>query len=191
MRNISHAFVAEMMSSPLQTAFLLIAVIGAVGDDNVVNEVHTHDVASPFDALRQLVILAAWHQIAAGMIMYCGQYGGIVEQTFAHDDAHIGRCFGDTAVADAHLADKTALLIHQQNMEFFDIKVLHQRVHEVVNSRCRAELWALFAQGLPPAAAQFAGCNNGYCLGGPHTVVADEVGNLLFSECVEVVVAVA
>ena len=77
MHNISHAFVAEMMSSPLQTAFLLIAVIGTVGHDDVVDEIDAHKVASLFDILGELIVLPAGRGVVAGMVVAESQYRGI------------------------------------------------------------------------------------------------------------------
>lgn len=48
----------------LQPSAFVIAIVGTVGDDDVVKKTDAHEVAGSLDAYSQIVIHGAWTQIA-------------------------------------------------------------------------------------------------------------------------------
>ena len=106
MCNISRVFIGKKTPFILQSSFFPIAVITAVGYNNVVGKVNTHHVTTLFYLARYFVIMTARCQISTGMIVGYSQCGGIVEQTFAHNDAYIYCCFGNASATDANLTNK-------------------------------------------------------------------------------------
>ena len=58
---------------------LVVAEIVAVGDDDVVEKIDAHGLASPLEAAGEIVVLTAGLQVAAGVVVAGHQHGGVVE----------------------------------------------------------------------------------------------------------------
>ena len=67
-----------------------------------------------------------------------GQHGGIGEYSLADDDTNVDSSLCDTAVRDTYLLDEAVVLVHEQQPELFDVKVLQLWMHVVVDEGCRA-----------------------------------------------------
>ena len=83
------------------------------------------------------------------------------------------------------------VLIHEQQPELFDIAILQDGVHVVVDASGRSQVGALLRALHLSALAQFAGGQNGDGLGLAHTLVLAELSDGHLAQRVEVVVAVA
>ena len=79
----------------LQSSLLAIAVVDAVADDDVVEEVETHGVAGLMDTVGQAVVVAAGMRIVRRVVVAKGQHGGIREHRFLHHHANIDGGIGD------------------------------------------------------------------------------------------------
>lgn len=55
----------------------MVAVVAAVGDDDVIEELDAHDGAGLLDASRQVVVGLAGAQAPAGVVVTNGQDGGV------------------------------------------------------------------------------------------------------------------
>ena len=73
----------------------------------------------------ELVILLAWLQVSARMIVCKGNYCGVYLQCFADDNAYIDCCFGDSAVGKTMRFQMFEVLIHQHYVCFLHVKVAH------------------------------------------------------------------
>ena len=59
----------------------------------------------------------------------------ISEYSFTDNDSHIDTDLTNTSTGNTHLLNQSMILVHQQEPEFFDILILKNRVHVVVNKR--------------------------------------------------------
>ena len=80
------------------SALFVEGVVMAVGDNDVVHEEDAHQFASPFDGCGQFRVGSAWRETARRVIVTDGQYGGIDQDCFSHDDADVDSCFGNAAM---------------------------------------------------------------------------------------------
>ena len=92
---------------------LVVTVICSVRHDNMVEEVDAHELASLLDALCQFIVLPAWCQTSAGVVVAGCEDGCVVQYGFTHDNPYIYTCLGDTALAYLYGLDKAIVLIHQ------------------------------------------------------------------------------
>ena len=53
----------------LESALFLVAVVDAVADDDMVEEIDAHDVACSFDAFGQQVVITAGRNVVAGVVV--------------------------------------------------------------------------------------------------------------------------
>lgn len=108
----------------LYSSFFVITVISTVGHDDMVEEMDAHGLASLLDLLCDIVVVLAWRNVAAGVIVAHGEYGGIVDDGYFHDDTNVYGCLGEAAVADTDLFDELASLVEEQDVEFFNVQIL-------------------------------------------------------------------
>ena len=73
----------------LQAAFLAVAVVSAVDNDDVVEEVEAHGVAGGFDLAGDAVVLMTGLRVVAGVVVDERKGGGVAKQCFAYNDAHV------------------------------------------------------------------------------------------------------
>ncbi len=161
----------------LHSAFLAVAVIASVGDDDMVGHVYAHDVGRRLEFLCQTVVIGAWSWIVARMVVTQGYDCGVVEQCFFDDYAYVDSSFAQSSVTDAQAFYQFEVAVHQQHPRLFYIKVLHYRVHVVVYCRGRTEVFALFGFFKLSAFAQLAGGKYSDGLGGSHAVVCRQFMN--------------
>ena len=150
----------------LEFTTFMIAVVVAIGDDDVVAEADAHQFAGFADAGGQRVVLMAGTQAAGGVVVADGKDGGVGQNGFAHDNADVDRDLADASVGNTQPLDEAEVLVHEQYPEFLDVQVLHQGVHIVVDACCRAEFKSLFRFLHLAPLAQFTGCQyaDGLCL---------------------------
>ena len=79
----------------------MVAVVGAVGDDDVVEETDVHQLAGTGKGLGEVVVHLAGVQTARGVVVAHGHDGGVGQQGFLHEDADVDQHFADAAVGDA------------------------------------------------------------------------------------------
>ena len=63
---------ALIIMNYLQPSAFVIAIVGTIGDDNVVKETDAHKVAGSLDAISQVVIHRTGKQIARRMVVTDG-----------------------------------------------------------------------------------------------------------------------
>ena len=90
----------------------MVAEIGAIGDDDVVEEVDAHEAAGLLDAAGQVVIVLTGAEVARGMVVADSEDGGIVHHRLAHDQPDIDTHLGDATTGDTRLTDQALVLIH-------------------------------------------------------------------------------
>ena len=117
----------------LQFTLLVVGVVVAVGDDDVVHEADAHQLAGTMDAAGQLVVGVAGREVAGRVVVTDGEDGGVGENGLLHDDADVYDSLADAASGNPHFPDEAVVLIEQQHPELFDVEVLHLRVHLVVD----------------------------------------------------------
>ena len=138
----------------------MVTVVGFVRDDDVVLEMDAHEVASRLDALGQFVILPAWGDTSRWMVVAEGDDGGIAEDGLLDDDAHVNARLGDAALAYAHGLDEFAVLVHQYDVGFLGLQVLHLGQHVAVDSGGRREVGDDVGMCRLAAPAQFDSSHN-------------------------------
>ena len=168
----------------------MIAEVGAVGDDDVVEQIDAHQVAGFLHTFCQSVIITAGPDVVAGMIVTEGNDCGIGQQCLFHDDAHIDGRFADAAARDTHLFDEFVVLVHEQDPRFLGAEVLHQWVHSFVDSRGGVDALPLLRFFQLPTLAQFAGSEDADGLRLADAFVVAEFVNGLLPQRVQVVLAV-
>lgn len=77
------------MGRESESPLFVVGVVGTVADDDVVEHIDAHGVAGLLDALRQTVVVAAGMRLARRVVVDKGHDGGIAQQGFLHDDAHV------------------------------------------------------------------------------------------------------
>lgn len=126
------------LDKSLEFATFCITVVGAVGDDDVVEETDVHQLAGTGKGLGEVVVHLAGMQTARGVVVAHGHDGGVGQQGFLHEDADVDQHFADAAVGDALLLDEAVVLVHEQQPELLDVEVLQHGAHVVVDACCRS-----------------------------------------------------
>ena len=168
----------------------MIAVVGTIGDDDMVEKADAHQATGILNGVSEVVVHLAGVQAARGVVVADGQDGGIGQHGFANDDADIHTDLADAATGDAHLLDETVVLVHQQQPELFYVTVLKHRVHVVVDACGGAYIGTFFGFLHLAALAQFAGGQNGDGLGLADAVVVAELADGHLAQRVQIVAAV-
>ena len=165
-------------------------IVLPIGDDDVVEEFDVHHFAGTVEVPCQYLIVVAGGEITRGMVVTDGEDSAVREDGLPHDDADVDGGFCDTAMRDANFLDETVVLVHQQCPELLDVKILHDRVHVIVDTGGSAEVWELFGSFSLSALAQFTGRKDadGLCLA--DTIILEKVVDGHLPQRVQVVVAV-
>ena len=148
---------------------------------------NAHHVASSSDALREVVVGLTGTDVARRVVVADGKDGRVAEYCLAHDDADVDTHLRDATVGNAHLLDKSVVLVHQQNPKLLYVLVLQDGMHVVIYLRRCAQVRTLFHLLLLSTLAQFTGCHDGDGLGWPHAVVLAQVVNAFLAQGVQVV----
>ena len=167
----------EKRGRGLQAAFLAVAVVSAVDNDDVVEEVEAHGVAGGFDLAGDAVVLMTGLRVVAGVVVDERKGGGVAKQCFAYNDAHVDGRIAQPTVGNTEWTDEAVVLIHQQDPRFLYVEVLHDGVHIVVDGSGTAEVWSL-AHFLSLASfTEFTGGEQADGLSFADAVVAAEVAD--------------
>ena len=62
-----------------------------------------------------------------------GKHGGVSEYGLANDDTNVDSSLCDTAMRDTYLLDEAVVLVHEQQPELFNVKILQLWMHVVVD----------------------------------------------------------
>ena len=119
-----------------QSAVLAVAVILAVGDDDVVGHVYSHGLARLLQSLRQSVVVGAGRGVVARMVVAQGYDGGVVEYRLAYYYAYVHGSLTYASVRYALLLYQSEVLVHKQHPRLFHVQVLHLGVHVRVDGVC-------------------------------------------------------
>ena len=83
---------------PLTLALFVIAVVAAVGNDDVILEVNAHDVAGFLDGLCQTVVVGTGTDASRRVVMSQGYDGGVAKYGLLNDEAHVDGGLGNAAM---------------------------------------------------------------------------------------------
>ena len=158
-----------------ESALIVVAVIAAVSEDDVVNEAYVHGFRRFLHPLRQAVVFPAGLGTARRMVVAERNGRGVGEDGLAENEPHVDHSSRDAAATDTDTADDAQVVVHQQHVAFFN-GIVAELVEEVAVNVFRrlcagAFLHVLF---LPPF-AQFAGCKNRHRLRFADAFVAAEL----------------
>lgn len=116
----------------------MVREITPISNYHMVHEKDAHDAASFLDALgKHIISLAGMRAIGWVIVSNC-QDSGIVQNCLPHDSAHIYRRLRDTPMTHRHMLDKPKVLVHQKQMAFLHLQILHMRIKEIIDSQATA-----------------------------------------------------
>ena len=98
------------------------------------------------------------------------QDSGIVQNCLPHDSAHIYRRLRDTPMTHRHMLDKSKVLVHQKQMAFLHLQILHMRIKEIIDSQATAQIGTLCHILQAVTLTKLYGCLKSYRLGIPDTL---------------------
>ena len=102
----------------------------------MIEEKQAHQIACVLHLVGERVVGTTGPQTATRMIMTEGYHCGIAHDGLLNDYSHVDGCFGETTTGYSHLLYQLEILIHQQHPSFLHIKVLHHRVHLLIDGKC-------------------------------------------------------
>ena len=90
-----------------EPALIVVAVIAAVSEDDVVNEAYVHGFRRFLHPLRQAVVFPAGLGTARRMVVAERNGRGVGEDGLAENEPHVDHSSRDTAATDTDTADDT------------------------------------------------------------------------------------
>ena len=112
----------------------MVREITPISNYHMVHEKDAHDAASFLDALgKHIISLAGMRAIGWVIVSNC-QDSSIVQNCLPHDSAHIYRRLRDTPMTHRHMLDKPKVLVHQKQMAFLHLQILHMRIKEIIDN---------------------------------------------------------
>ena len=97
----------------------MIRIIRSIGNDNMVHEEQSHQLASLSYLLCQKVIRLTWSRAIARMIMSESYNRCIIERCLADYHSNIHSSFSQTTLTYLHILNQLEVLIHQQQVCLF------------------------------------------------------------------------